>query len=147
MSATVARYDKVAWLFGDAALDIDSLVFKVALVSSAYTFAQTHDEWADVSAYEISNGGYTAGGASLAGVTWAADGSAGAMDATDVVWFASGSALVVRRAVLYVDATVGGLVKPLVLSVLLDSTGADVTIPTGKSLRLRWNTSGILRIA
>ena len=121
---------------------------KVMLVDSGYTFNVAHSALADVSANEITGSGYTAGGAAVANLaTSVIDGvdPDGAMfDADDVVW--SNLTATFRRAILYVDATVGGVVKPVLLSYLLDDTPADVAV-TGTDYKLTINADGLFKAA
>lgn len=60
---------------GDGAIDLDSHAMKCGFVSAGYTPADSHSLWSQVSGSEISASGYTAGGVSLAGMDYTADGS------------------------------------------------------------------------
>jgi hypothetical protein len=111
---------------------------KIALVTSTYTPASTHTVYADLT-NEVSNAnGYTTGGAAVASQTVESvppgagtDYSVGA-----TTWTASGTGIVARRGVLYVNATVNSVVKPLVGYFLLDAAPADVTTSAGNSLTI-----------
>lgn len=128
--------------------------FKVALVSSAWTPANSTDEvWADVSANEIANGnGYTTGGAAAATVTL--NQTSGTVKFTltfaSPTWTASGTGIPAwRRAVLYYSGTLNGKVNPLIGHFLGDSSGTvDIPLTTsGNTITLTMNASGILTIA
>ena len=145
MAATFTFYNSFAEYLGDGTFDLNSDTIKVALVSSSYTFAATHTVWADASANEVSNSGYTAGGATLS-VTYNRSSNVLTFDATDTAWTASGSSLVSRRAVIYKSGTANSRVNPLIASILLDNTPADVTVTAGNTLTLQWNGSGIFTV-
>lgn len=109
--------------------------FKVALLPSTWTpNIDTQDDWADISAQEISGNGYVQ--QTLASKTWTPDSAA-----DNVVWGAasvsfgpaSGGAISARRAVIYDDTTAP---KYLVAHCLLDATNQDVSAPDGVSLEL-----------
>ena len=67
-------------------------------------------------------------------------------DAADTTWTASGGSIVARRAVIRVVGTINSQVDPLIASILLDTTPADVTTTTGNVLTLAWNASGIFTL-
>lgn len=74
--ATRMISNQFKYLVGTGEIDFSSDVFKIALMSSGFSFDQdTHGEWADVSSYEISSsGGYTLGGEELSiDSAWAQD--------------------------------------------------------------------------
>lgn len=120
--------------------------FKVGLVTSAYTPAKTTDNvWANASGSEISNAGYTAGGAGLQNPTLTLSGSTATFTTgTNTVWTASGGSIVARYAILYAVGTFNSLVNPLIAYILMDTTPADVTVTNGNTLTLAWNASGIV---
>ena len=120
--------------------------FKVGLVTSSYTpNAATDTVWATASGNEISNGGYTAGGAGLQNPTLTLSGSTVTFaEGTNTVWTASGSSLVARYAVVYAVGTFNALVNPLIAYILMDTTPADVTVTNGNTLTLAWNASGLI---
>lgn len=99
--------------------------------------------WADVSANEISGTGYTAGGAALANVSLASTGLLAQLLADDALW--SSATLTARYAVVYLDATLNGVVKPIIELLLLDDTPADVS-PAGVDFSILWGTNGVLRL-
>lgn len=127
--------------------------FRIALVSSAWTPANSTDEvWADVSANEIANGnGYTTGGASVTGTTL--NQTSGTVKFTLTIgsptWTASGTGIPAwRRMVLYYSGTLNGKVNPLVAHALGDATPADIPLTTsGNTITLTMNASGVLTIA
>ena len=67
MAVTHKLYGPIVTNIYNGTVDLGAHTFKVALMSSAHTLNQDHENWADVSANEISStGDYTAGGITLA---------------------------------------------------------------------------------
>ena len=122
---------------------------KLALLSSGYTFSAAHtlfdnaaDNATDPSFSELAAGtGYTTGGIALATKTLA-DGN---IDADSVI-FAFTASKTFRQGVLYIDATVDTIAKPLLFHILFDNTPADTTIPS-VDFAVNWNASGIATLA
>src|SRR4029077_4231651 len=97
---------------------------------------------------EVANAnGYTTGGVAVTGQTVTPVADVTTVDCDDVQWVASGGAIVSRFAVLYVDATVSGIVKPLLCVCLLDTTPADVTFPDGATGKIIINAAGVFTIS
>lgn len=70
-------------------INISTDTLKMILLKSSYAFDYAHDNYDDISAYEISLAtGYTAGGKELSGGTWSKDNTndRGAIVFDDVVW-------------------------------------------------------------
>ena len=142
MAASIAFYNNWSEAINDAALRAATI--KVTLHSSSYTFAATHNVYADLTNELSTANGYTNGGQSLASVVWNQIGTGvSSLDAADLVWTASGGSIVARRAVIRVVGTINGQVDPLICSILLDTAPADVTITSTNTLTLVWNASGI----
>lgn len=122
--------------------------FKMALVSSAWTPANSTDEvWADMSANEIANGnGYSTGGIALSSVALTQTSGVVKFTAAASVWTASGGSIPAwRRGVVYAVGTLNGKVNPIVGHFLGDSTPADVPATTsGNTLTVTPNASGIM---
>lgn len=123
--------------FFNKEVDWDTDTIKVALVTSSYSPDQdTHDEWADVSAYEVTGDGYTAGGATM--TCAAPDYTAGTnvikLDADDVTW--STSTITARYAIIYDDTHASKRLLGYV------DFGADVT-STGGDFTIAWNAGGV----
>lgn len=147
MTAAVTAYYSFKEYVADGTFDLNADTFKAALVSSAYTFNVEHTTWADASAYEVTNGGYTAGGATLSGVAFGQSSGVATLDASDTEWTAIGGSIVARRVVIYKSGTANGRGNPLILSILMDVTPADVVVVAGKTLRIQYSASGLLSIA
>lgn len=141
MAASLSFYN--GWSQNVAEVVPRTATFKLTLHSSTYTFAATHNVYADLTNELSTANGYTSGGATLASITFNRSSNVTTFDAADVVWTASGGSIVARRAVLRAVGTFNSLVDPLVCSILLDTTPADVTTTTGNTLTIQWNASGI----
>lgn len=114
----------------------------VAWYCWGYAPPSTHTVFADVSASELPTaGGYTAGGAALTGKAVTTVLHSARYSASPVRW--SGSTFTARYAVIYKVGTVNSLVNPLLLYVLLDSTNADVSVPSAAAFSLSWPTTGV----
>jgi len=123
-------------------VDFDSDTIKVALLSSSYTPDQdAHDYFNDVSTYEVTGTGYTAGGATLASKTATYDSSTNVivLDAADVTW--SSSTITARYAVVY-DST--GTASTSALIGYVDF-GSDQSSTNG-NFTITWDSTGIVRI-
>ena len=123
-------------------VDFDTDTIKVALATSSYTPDQDNDQtWSQVSAYEASGTGYTAGGAALSGKTITYDGTNNVtvLDADDVTW--ANSTITARYAVIYDDKGASDTEKVLLgyvdFGVNQSSTNGNFTIT--------WDAAGIFR--
>lgn len=147
MAASITFYNSFKEYVADGTFDLNTDSFKVALVSSSYTFSAAHTVYADLTNELSTANGYTSGGAALASVTFSQTSGTATFDAADTTWTASGGSIVARRAVIYKDGTANTRVKPLIASILLDTTPADITVTTGNTLTLQYNASGIFTLA
>ena len=77
--------NKLTFLLAKKVIDFSADVFKIALMGSGFVFnVDTHAGYANVSASELATGnGYTAGGATLAGVAVTQD---DVDDRTEITW-------------------------------------------------------------
>lgn len=145
MTASISFYNNWKAAINDAALRAATV--KVTLHTSTYTFAATHNVYADLTNELSTANGYTNGGVALGSITWGQTAGTATFDAADTVWTASGGSIVARRAVIRVVGTFNTQVDPLIASVLFDTTPADVTTTAGNTLTLQWNASGIFTLA
>jgi hypothetical protein len=123
-------------------VDFDSDTIKVALLTSSYTPDQdAHDYFNDVSTYEATGTGYTAGGNTLASKTATYDSGTNVivLDAADVTW--SSSTVTARYAVVY-DST--GTASTSALIGFVDF-GSDQSSTNG-NFTITWDSTGIVRI-
>jgi hypothetical protein len=119
------------WLFS-AGADLDAGFVRMAVLGSGYTpAAASHAVFADVSAHEIVHANYPAGGPFLSNAAVVRAANAGRLTSDAVSLLILGTPAAAKWAVLYVDATVGALAKPLLAYVDLDTLAAEVTIPAG----------------
>jgi hypothetical protein len=123
-------------------VDFDSDTIKVALLSSSYTPDQdAHDYYNDVSTYEVSGTGYTAGGNTLASKTATYDSANNVivLDAADTTW--ASSTITARYAVIY-DSTGTSSTSALIGYV---DFGSDQSSTNG-NFTITWDSTGIVRI-
>lgn len=123
-------------------VDYDTDTIKVALLTSSYTPDQdAHDYLNDVSTYEVSGTGYTAGGATLASKTATYDSATNViiLDAADTTW--ASSTITARYAVIY-DSTGTASTSALIGYVDFGSDQAS----TNGNFTITWDATGIVRI-
>lgn len=123
-------------------VDYDTDTIKVALLTSSYTPDQdAHDYLNDVSTYEVSGTGYTAGGNTLASktVTYDSANNVIVLDAADTTW--ASSTITARYAVVY-DST--GTASTSALIGYVDF-GSDQSSTNG-NFTITWDSTGIVRI-
>jgi hypothetical protein len=145
MAASITFYNN--WKVALTEVVPRTATFKVTLHTSSYTFAATHNVYADLTNELSTANGYTNTGVALSGVVWTQTGGTATFDANDTTWTASGGSIVARRAVIRAVGTFNSQIDPLVASILLDTTPADVTTTTGNTLTLQYNASGIFTLA
>jgi hypothetical protein len=124
-------------------VDFDSDTIKVALLTSSYTPNQdTHDYFDDVSAYEVTGTGYSAGGQTLGSktVTYDSANNVIVLDAADVTW--SSSTITARYAVVYDDSGATAASKALIGYVDFSSDQSS----TNGNFTITWDATGIVRI-
>lgn len=137
------KYNTFNQYLMDNTIQFGTDTLKLALVTSSYTPSLSHNDWADVSANEVSAGdGYTTGGASLTGVTISAPPIVIA-DADDVVFTALTKTF--RYGVLYASVTRNGVTNPLIGYILFNNAPADVVV-SGANWTVQWGASGFLRL-
>jgi hypothetical protein len=137
--ATTKTYGSVIAKAFNKEIDFDSDTIKVALLSSSYTPNQdTHDYFDDVSSFEVSGTGYTAGGETLANksVTYTGATNVTKFDADDVSW--TSSTITARYAVVY-DST--GTASTSALIGYVDF-GSDQSSSSG-TFSIVWDSAGI----
>lgn len=139
-------YESAKLYLADGTFDLDDNTnWKCALflsTSNANTLGGTNDVYADLTNEHANANGYTTGGTAIT-PTWGQSGGTATFDSGDPVWTASGGSIVARFAVVYKNATVNLIVKPILCVSLLDTAPADVTATTGNTLTLTMNVSGL----
>lgn len=137
--ATTKTYGSLITKAFNKEVDWDTDTIKVALVSSSYTPNQDSDDyWDDVSSYEVSGTGYTAGGATLGSKTvgYTSGTNVTKFDAADVSW--TSSTITARYAVVYLST---GSSSTSVLIAYVDF-GSDQSSSSG-TFSITWSASGI----
>lgn len=114
----------VAAFAGELEVGTDTL--KMALVDDSFTPDQTDTDWSDVSAAEVSGDGYTAGGATLAGVTAGFAGGVFTIDCNDVTW--PESTITASAAVIYDDTAGDALLGYILFDSEVSSVDGDFTV-------------------
>lgn len=124
-------------------IDWDTDTIKVALLTNSYTPDQdAHNYWDDVSTYQVTGTGYTAGGATLSNKTNTYNSGTNVivLDADDVTW--SSSTITARYAVIYNDSPATNATKNLIGYV---DFGSDQSSSNG-NFTITWDATGIVRI-
>lgn len=136
MAVTISLYNHTAQRFASGANAVGD-TYKVKLLTAA-TFDATHTTLTATGGTEVSNTGYTAGGATLANVAVTTVTTNDAkFDADDVTWTASGAALEAAYAILYNDSDAD---DPPVAFI---DFGATESAGDGTDFKIVWNASGI----
>lgn len=137
MPVTISLYNHTAKLFADGS-NAAGDTYKVKLLSAG-TFNATHATLAATGGTEADAGtGYTAGGATLSGVTVSTvTTNDAAFDANDVTWSASGGSVSGVSAILYNDTDTN---KPPVAYI---DFGGTESAGDGTDFKIVWNASGI----
>ncbi len=136
MAVTISLYNHTAKRFAEGSNAVGD-TYKVKLLTAA-TFNATHTTLAATGGTEASNAGYTAGGATLSGVTvTTVTTNDAAFDANDVTWTASGGALDAAYAIIYNDTDTDD--PPVAF---IDFGGTE-SAGSGTDFKIVWNASGI----
>lgn len=110
---------------------------KVALLKSTYTWATTHDDYADVTGWEhAAGGGYTAGGKLVTGAVSGNTGEDAYLDIANCQW-TSATLTNVRYAVLYNTVS-------LKIRAIYD-LGGSYSVVSG-TFTLNWDSDGVITV-
>lgn len=142
MAVTFNKYNKflLGQMGGVNAVDFDTDTIKVALFTNAHVPAPTTATYFSDLANEVTGAGYTAGGATLSGVTLTEAAGAVTFDASDVTWAANASGFATARYAVIYKATGTPGTSRLIAYIDL---GVDKT-NVGGDLVLQWSASGIM---
>jgi voltage-gated potassium channel Kch len=144
MATAFSIYNPAREYLADGTILWETDTLKLALVSSGYTFSNSHSQWASASGSEVATGsGYTTGGAALASAAISRSSAIVKYDAADVTFTALTKTF--RAGVLYANVTRNGVTNPLIGYLLFDDTPAD-TVSSGTDYVVQWNASGIIQI-
>lgn len=140
-------YEFAKKYIGDGTHDMDDTTnWKVALFLSAgnaNTLSVGTGVYGDLTSEHANANGYLTGGLAITGVTWTRSAGTTTWDINDPVFTAAGGSIVARYAVIYRNATVNTIIKPLLCVSLLDTAPADVTATDTNTLTLSINASGV----
>ena len=122
-------------------IDMDGHTIKAALVTSSYTPADSDDGWAAISANEVSNTGYTAGGVTCTiSITEPVAGTTRVDSTTNPSWTAGTTDIVAKYLVFYDDTHAS---KQLIGYYDLNSGGGSVTATAGNPLTVNIHANGL----
>ena len=144
MAVQVDVYNHFIAMVGNADMDLGAGTFKMALVTSSYTYSAAHTQWSDASANEISGTGYTTGGETITSLAATQTGGAFKWDFDNVLW--STATLTCRRGILRLTGSHGGLTDPLAMSILFNDAPADVSV-TATDFQVNIHADGAITIS
>lgn len=145
-------YEKAKRYLANGTHDLDNaaLGYTMALflsTSNANDLSVGTGVYGDLTNEHANANGYTTGGIALTGEVYTEAAGVATFDCDNVVWTAAGGSITARFAVIYVNATVNGIVKPLLCVSLLDTAPADVTATDGNTFTVAINASGVLTVS
>jgi len=145
VAVTANMYPMVLTTTWNKEANLNSDAIKCALTNTAYTYAATH-KYFDAAPFNAAftelatANGYTAGGVALTSpATTSAQTTS--WTASNAVWTSTGTLSAVA-AVVYDSSPASN--KPLVSFVQF---GGTVTAPSGATITIAWNASGIITVA
>lgn len=148
MAAIIRWYDRATLYVANSTYgNLAVQPITVALLTSSYTFSASHVVYADLTNELPSSGGYTQPGQAISSLLLTQATTVTNLTGQNVTWTASGGGIgAFRYAVAYINATVNGIVKPLLFAV--DNNGVDIGATTAPNpLTVSWNATGIAQIA
>ena len=143
-------YEPAVKFLLDGTLDLDDTTnWKLALfLAAGNANTLTNTVYGDLTSEHANANGYTTGGVALSGITLNRSGQVVTFDVADLLpgWTAAGGSIVFRNAVIYKNATVNSIVKPLLCTCLADTTPGDSTTTDTNTLSFTMNASGIFTV-
>jgi hypothetical protein len=143
-------YEQAKEYLADGTFDLDDGTnWKMALflsTSNANTLGG-NDIYGDLTNEHADENGYTTGGVALTSVVFTQTAGVATFDCDNAQWTASGGSITARLAVIYKDATVNGIVQPILCVCLLDVTPADRTATDGLPFTVTINPSGVFTLS
>lgn len=144
-------YETSKQYIGNGTHDLDDTTnWKMALflsTSNANTLSVGTGIYGDLTNEVANANGYLTGGVALTGIVYTQVAGVATFTCVSPLWTAAGGSITARFAVIYRNATVNSIVKPLLCVCLLDTTPADVTVTTGNTLTIVINASGIIQLS
>lgn len=137
----VKFYNSTFQDLGKNNIKLDTDTFKIMLVTSSYTYAATHAKRSDIT-NEITGTGYSAGGATLSGVTYTNDASnqRSVWDFNDPSW--ASASFTARAAVIYKSR--GGAASADELVCMIDFE-ADESVSNAE-FKIQINATGMILV-
>lgn len=136
-------YNKAAYNFASVGVNWASDTIKMLLVGTGYSFSPDHNFVSDVSANEISGGGYVRKTLANKTVTEDDTNDRAKLDADDVTWTALGSAAgTVSGAIVFKDAGGADSANPLICFLDFTNTPAN-----GGDFTVQFSADGVLYIS
>ncbi len=143
-------YESAIEYLADGTHDLDDTTnWKMALflsTSNCNTLSTGTGVYGDLTNEHANANGYTTGGVAIGTETWTHSASVATFDCDNGIWTASGGSIVARFAVIYRNATVNSIVKPLLCVSLLDTAPANVTATDGNTFTVAINASGVFTL-
>jgi len=142
MAITAKLYGGFLKSLANKEIDLDTDTLKVMLCTSAYTPDQDAHQYKSSVTNEVSGTGYTAGGATLAGVTVTYTGATNTLtlDAADPSW--ASSTITARTAVIYDSTPATDATRPLITYLQSD---VDIS-SSGGAFTITFDANGIATI-
>lgn len=144
-------YDLAKKYIGDGTHDLDDTVnWRMALflvAGNANLLTVGTAVYSDLTNEHANANGYLTGGNALTGITFTRALGTVTFDCSDPVWTAAGGSIVAKYAVIYRNATVNGIIKPLLCVCLLETAASDVTTTSGNTLTITINAAGVFTIS
>lgn len=144
-------YEFAKKYIGDGTLDLDDTSnWKMGLylsTSNANTLSVGTGILGDLTNEHANNNGYTALGMTLTSIVWTRSGGTLTFDFDNPVWTASGGSIVARFGVIFKNATVNTIVKPLLGVCLLDTAPADITATDTNTFTVSIHASGVFNLS
>lgn len=144
-------YDLAKKYLADGTFDLDLATnWKMALflsTSNCNTLSTGTAVYGDFTNEHANANGYTTGGVAISTPVWTNAAGTMTWSIGNGIWTASGGSIVARFAMIYQNATVNSIVKPVLCVCLLDTTPADVTVTTGNTLTVQINASGVFTLS
>ena len=140
MAATAwTIHDDFIHRLGNGDIDLDGDTLKMALFqSTSNAETQSVGNFAQLTNEVAAGNGYTAGGETLASVTWSETNGVSTLDSDDVTWTATGGSIAGQIAVIYDDTDTN---KTVICHSTLDPNTINIT--DGNFLTVQINAAGI----
>jgi hypothetical protein len=145
-------YEAAKKYLADGTFDLDNAALGLTMAlflstSNCDTLSVGTGVYGDLTNEHANANGYTTGGQALTGEVWTQTAGTTTFDCDNMVWTASGGDIVARFGVIYANATLNSIVKPLLCVSLLDTAPANVTATNGNTLTVTIHASGVFNVS